>query len=80
MSRIIQERIGPNQPSSLKVTSISIPCRVDSIELRGVLPIIQIIRNELLNEEEIIGMADVVLNLVVRVPEVDPCYFLREQG
>lgn len=65
MSRIIQQRIGSNQPPPLEVTSISIPRGIDCIELRGVLSVIQIIRDQLLDEEEVVGMTDMVLNLVV---------------
>lgn len=65
MSRIIQQRISSNQPPSLEVTSIGIPCGIDCVELRGVLSIIQIIRDQLLDEEEVVGVTDMVLNLVV---------------
>lgn len=73
MSLVVIDGICADKASLLDVCSVCISCTIDSIELLCLVGIEEIIRYDMLDQEEAVSVANVVGNLVVRVSQIDSC-------
>lgn len=76
MSFVIIDRISADQSSLFNISSVGVPCTVDSIKLLRLIGIKKIIRYDMLHQKQSIRVTDMICNLVVRVPQVNSCDLL----
>lgn len=64
---VVEDRVGADESSAFEVAAVGVPCGVDGVELRRVVAVVEVVGNAVLDEEELVCVADVVAHLVIGV-------------
>jgi hypothetical protein len=79
MGFVIADRVCSDKSSPFDICSIVIASAVDSVELLGVVAVIEVIGYGVLYKKQLICVADVVFHFVVGISQVNSGYFLGDE-